>query len=313
MMLIIATVCLLSLAVFLDLCERAPGIITSTISLDADPAVQIAAVEDLAERIETPVGEGTMVWRRWSKPGQAGIPLVLFHGGSGSWAHWIANIPDLARHRPVICADIPGQGDSDRPSAPYMLESTVPEILAGLDSILPAGQRFDMAGFSYGGIVSLIAAATLGERVRTLVVCGCGGLPIHSPHRATLKRWRHLPPDEARAAIRYNAGIHMLHDVAHAPALATYIYERDMLKTKLDSRRTHPPGTLQATLPHIRARLRGIWGRHDRSAVGRFDDIRAMFREHHPDFELTILDGAGHWVMMEAGDRFTAALETWLA
>ena len=34
-----------------------------------------------AERVETPCGDGTLVWRRWG----SGPPLVLLHGGYGSW------------------------------------------------------------------------------------------------------------------------------------------------------------------------------------------------------------------------------------
>ena len=45
-----------------------------------------------------------MVWRVWG----AGEPLVLFHGGSGSWTHWIRNIPELSRHYELWVADIPG-------------------------------------------------------------------------------------------------------------------------------------------------------------------------------------------------------------
>ena len=36
-----------------------------------------------AERFETPCGEGCLVWRSWGE----GSPLVLLHGGYGSWTH----------------------------------------------------------------------------------------------------------------------------------------------------------------------------------------------------------------------------------
>ena len=41
-----------------------------------------------------------------------GAPLVLLHGGMGSWTHWGRNIGALARKFTVITLDMPGYGDS---------------------------------------------------------------------------------------------------------------------------------------------------------------------------------------------------------
>ena len=53
-------------------------------------------VRELADRSElltTPCGSGSLAWRRWGE----GVPIVLAHGGSGSWTHWIKTIPELAK------------------------------------------------------------------------------------------------------------------------------------------------------------------------------------------------------------------------
>ena len=47
------------------------------------PPEIVAAVTADAEVVHTPCGDGNLVWRRWGK----GRPLVLVHGGSGSWTH----------------------------------------------------------------------------------------------------------------------------------------------------------------------------------------------------------------------------------
>ena len=60
----------------------------------ASPADIVARLASQARVVRTPCGDGNMVWRVWGR----GEPLVLFHGGSGSWTHWIRNIPELARH-----------------------------------------------------------------------------------------------------------------------------------------------------------------------------------------------------------------------
>ncbi|HJS87839.1 MAG TPA: alpha/beta fold hydrolase, partial [Acetobacteraceae bacterium] len=64
-----------------------------------------------------------MVWRLWG----SGLPLVLLHGGTGSWRHWVRNIEAFADHRLVVCADLPGLGCSDMPPDP---ES--PPVMAGI-------------------------------------------------------------------------------------------------------------------------------------------------------------------------------------
>src|SRR3546814_1155899 len=67
--------------------------------------VQTCALPILCSQAEvrtTPCGDGQMVWRLWGE----GPPLVLLHGGSGSWTHWFRNIPALARRYRVIAADL---------------------------------------------------------------------------------------------------------------------------------------------------------------------------------------------------------------
>ncbi len=54
------------------------------------------------------------IWRRWGE----GPPLVLLHGGAGSWTHWIRNIDALAADRTLWIPDLPGLGDSPLPPEP---------------------------------------------------------------------------------------------------------------------------------------------------------------------------------------------------
>ncbi|MCZ8108255.1 MAG: alpha/beta fold hydrolase, partial [Burkholderiales bacterium] len=75
---------------------------------------EAAPLEASARRVETPCGEGRMVWRIWGE----GPPLVLLHGGYGSWLHWIRTIPAFADRRTLHVPDLPGLGDSDEAPAP---------------------------------------------------------------------------------------------------------------------------------------------------------------------------------------------------
>ena len=51
----------------------------------------------------------------WTNPSDWDFDGVLFHGGYGSWIHWIRNIGFFKEHFTVYAADSPGLGDSDPP------------------------------------------------------------------------------------------------------------------------------------------------------------------------------------------------------
>ena len=88
------------------------------------PPAAFKTVSDLdgtARRTEIATEEGVAVWREWG----SGPPLVLLHGGSGSWMHFIRQIAFFSTGFRVLVPDMPGFGDSSAgPSA------TDPEAMA---------------------------------------------------------------------------------------------------------------------------------------------------------------------------------------
>ena len=78
--------------------------------------VQGVAAE--AQRVETPCGDGHMIWHVWGE----GPPLALLHGGYGSWTHWIRNVIPLSRAFTVAAPDLPGLGESATPPEPHTAE-----------------------------------------------------------------------------------------------------------------------------------------------------------------------------------------------
>ena len=123
------------------------------------PQEMVAAVEAGAERIETPCGDGTMVWRRF---GGGRRPLILLHGGQGAWTHWVHNVEGLAEKRTVFAADLPGYGDSATLPDPVTFETIVSTVIEGLNQIVPPPQTFDIAGFSFGSVIGAMVAADPG-------------------------------------------------------------------------------------------------------------------------------------------------------
>ena len=78
----------------------------------------IEAVAATSKAIKVPMGPssagggGRQMWHVWGE-GSGKPALLLFHGGSGSWIHWIRNVQPLSQHFTVYAADMPGLGDSD--------------------------------------------------------------------------------------------------------------------------------------------------------------------------------------------------------
>src|SRR3954471_7939790 len=166
-----------------------------------NPAEFIAAVAAKGERRTTPAGPGEIVWRIWGR----GEPLVLLHGGTGSWLHWIRNVEDLSQDFRVIVPDIPGSGESATPEPPTTADRIAASMLAGLDVLIGADTAFAIAGFSMGGMIAGHIAHHAGMRAVCLVLVGGAGMPLPRPTMEPLVSWRRLPtPDAQRAAHKRN-------------------------------------------------------------------------------------------------------------
>ncbi len=272
------------------------------ISAEIRDCVEGVAAE--AKRIETPCGNGAMAWRVWG----SGPPLVLLHGGYGSWMHWIHNVLPLARLFTVIAADLPGLGESATPPEPHTAESLARIIAEGLAAILPAGERFHLAGFSFGGVVGGHVAALLGEQVRGFTIVGSNGLGL--PRQPT-ELERQKPGGtvgELLAIARHNLGVLMIADKEKIDDLAVYIQYLNAPRGRVRSRRFSRTDTLLRALPHVTARLSGIWGGRDAGAYPYLDERRRVLDEIQPGLRFEIIPGAGHWVAYEASDQFNPLL-----
>jgi 2-hydroxy-6-oxonona-2,4-dienedioate hydrolase len=271
----------------------------------SDPAAVVAAIEAKAERCYTPCGSGSMVWHIWG----SGPPIVLLHGGYGSWTHWILNVEPLARHRRVLAADTPGLGDSDMLPEPYDSASVAAIVADGLARLLRAQERVDIAGFSFGGVIGGHVAERLGTRVRNLVLCGTGGLGIPRRAKIELVNWRMFRSKEKqRAAHRENLAILMLADPAAIDDLAVHLQVHNAARARTKSRPLSRVPSLREALPRIAARLHGIWGEFDVTSKDALDEHAQLLRSYQKDATFTVIPGAGHWVQYEAADRFNAAL-----
>ena len=98
----------------------------------------------------------------------AGAPLVLIHGVGLDLEMWEPLVPLLQPRRRLIRYDMRGHGLSAKPPGPNRLD----DFVAQLDGLVTALEldRFDLAGFSMGGMVAEAYTARFPERVRRLAL-----------------------------------------------------------------------------------------------------------------------------------------------
>lgn len=269
------------------------------------PADYLARVEASGERVTTPCGDGEMVWRIFGD----GPPLMLIHGGHGAWAHWIRNIPFLARHFRLLLPDLPGHGGSAMPPEPITGPGIAAIVADGLTRLIPPGATCDIAGFSFGGIMSGCVAAQIGGRIGNLVICGSNGLGLPRSKLAGFQHWRGVADPAALAdAHRANLAILMFADPAKIDDLAIHIQSVNTPNARIKSRLIAVTDILAQALPQVKARLTGIWGERDGYAHAYMEERRQLFRSIQPGCEFHVIGGAGHWVLYEDADRFNATL-----
>jgi pimeloyl-ACP methyl ester carboxylesterase len=248
-----------------------------------------------------------VAWRGFGE----GRPLVLLHGGHGSWLHWARNIAALARTHRVWVPDLPGYGDSSNP-ADLTLDSLVEATVQSLDSLIGADTPLRIAGFSFGGFAAARLAQLRGN-VTHLAMLGPGGSKTPRRPRGELRAWRDLPKDsdEFHAVMRHNLQMHMLWEPSALDAAALQIHERACLATRFPSKRISLAGGLPQALEGYAGRLLLASGEHDVTVTP--DAVEQLVLQVKPDARCVIVPGAGHWVQYEASAEIDRILGDWLA
>jgi pimeloyl-ACP methyl ester carboxylesterase len=198
-----------------------------------DPAAVVDAIARTARKVRTPCGDGSMVWRVWGK----GEPLVLFHGGSGSWTHWIRNISELSKHYELWLADIPGLGDSAMPPKPWVPASIADVVLAGLDQLFPRPHEAQIGRL----LVRRSGRGPVGRRagrpgVRPDADRSGGSRAARRPARAVRQAAPRHEPAEIAAVFRQNLAVLMFADPANIDALAVHLQGENIKRARFRSR-----------------------------------------------------------------------------
>ena len=163
------------------------------------PTTDIATLRARATLHTTHFGNRQTVWHSWGVPSTQ-TPVLLLHGGSGSWTHWLRNIQSLVdAGRQVWVPDLPGFGDSDLPIGGSDADALPAPLQAGLQQLM-GDTAVDVVGFSFGGMVGGFLAQAHPARVARLVLVGAPALGMVQRNTVPLQAWRHLADPAAQEA-----------------------------------------------------------------------------------------------------------------
>ncbi len=226
--------------------------------------------------------------------------LVLVHGAGGSHLDWPAPLRRL-REANVYDLDLPGHGRSEG-SGRSSIASYRDFVLAFLDAL--GLERATVVGHSMGGAISLDFALHYAGRLDGLILVGSGA------------RLRVAPAILTGILSDFEATVDLVCDYAFGPGASEQLKRlgrQRLLKT--------PPEVLHGDyaacdafdvmerLGEIRCPTLAICGTADRLTPPKYS---VYLRDHISGAELTLVDAAGHMVMLEKPEIVSKAISKFI-
>lgn len=262
-----------------------------------------------AERIELDTQGVRQVWHVWHRSASQHPPLVLLHGGSGSWMHWARNVEALSEDRAVWAIDLPGFGDSELPPDVRDVDGVFPYVEAGMAQLF-GDRQIDLMGFSFGGMTAGFLAAHVPQRVQRLLLIGIPALGLFGESRPMRGLRADMTESERAEVFRHNLLQLMLLHPESVTDEAIAMQAVNVARDRLRRRRIARGDALLNLQQRWTCPVYTFWGEHDVLYPGRLDEVRhALGGCRLMSFE--VIPDAGHWVMFErAADFNQRALAT---
>jgi pimeloyl-ACP methyl ester carboxylesterase len=280
--------------------------------LTEDPQTIVDRIQQQATRFETPCGDGKMIWHLWDESGGTAPVVALFHGGAGSWRHWIRTIPALITTYRVLVPDLPGLGESDFPPNGDDAFAVATIVADGIDAIIGAETTYEVVGFSFGGTMAACVGALRGKRVRSVTIIGSSGVGAMGS-AVNLEKVRHLEGQARRDTHRTNLNRLMIADPAKIDDLAIVIQDWNTVRSRLKTPGISRSGAIMRAIDQLQSPLNGMWGELDAPANPKGPERVATLRAHCPDADIRLIPKTGHWAAYESADIVNATLLEMLA
>lgn len=253
-------------------------------------------------------------WRQADPTGHAAGTIVLLHGLGGSRISWEPQLAGLSAHHTVVAWDLPGYGESpplDDETTFARLADAVVELVAELgDRGAPVSGGVHLVGISLGGMIAQYAAAAHQSTFASLTLLSTSpkfGLDGTQPAQWRSARLAPLdeglePADIAERVLAMLAGPNITTAAMTGQVAAMSRVTSTALRRSIDCLITHDS---RALLPTIVVPTLCL--------VGDLDDetppaYAMAVADLIPGARLTLIEGAGHLLNVEAPDAVNDAI-----
>jgi pimeloyl-ACP methyl ester carboxylesterase len=253
----------------------------------------------------------------------SGPAVFLLHGWPDSHALWRNQVPALtaAGYR-VIAIDLRGFGESDKPERveAYAIPNHLADVQAVADKL--GLERFALVGHDWGAGIAWAFASLVPDRVEKLVAISVGHPSAFRDADFEQRRrsWYMLLFTHAVAEQVFpRDNWQLLRAFGACPDFDRYVADLSRpgaLTASLGIYRANvPPEALflgdPMTLPPVPMPVLGIWSAGDLALTESQMTRSANFVSGPWRYER--IEGCGHWIPVEAADRFTPMLVDFLA
>lgn len=255
--------------------------------------------------------------------GGKGRPVLLLHGFPDSSALWRHQVPALvdAGFRAIV-PDLRGFGRSPRLERveDYTVPVAVADVLGLLDDL--GVENADVVGHDWGSALGWVLASVAPERVRRFVAVSVGhpGVRRHLGVEQREKSWYMLffqfpEAEQLLAADDWKLFRELLRDDGDIDRYLEDLSRPGALTAALNWYRANLAPRLQLApppaLPPVAAPVLGIWSAGDNYLVE--DHVRLSERFVSGPWRYERMEGASHWIPLDAPDRLNELLLEFLS
>lgn len=230
-----------------------------------------------------------------------GPSLLLFHGGRGSWAHWLKNIDELSQHFTLYIPDLPSFGQSDAIPKESTMDEYISHVVAMVKELFQNNERFYLAGFSFGGMTAAGVAGHLGEQVIKLSLLGPAGFRkgLDKPVGALSLR-PNMTLNEERAVHKNNLIVMQFADPETACEETVGIQHYNIKYARFNSMVPSFKSSLDDYLKDVISPLQIILANQDAYMADNKEESVARLKKVQSTMRMDYIEGAGHWAQYEA-------------
>lgn len=236
--------------------------------------------------------------------GKGSATIIVIHGWSCNAGFWREQVSAFASHARVICIDLPGHGQSDKPQTDYTVDYFARAVLAVMRDARVG--KTTLVGHSMGAPVICRVYALAPERVAALVaVDGLLRRPkltseqiegFIGPFRAPTYR-EHVT--QFINAMFPNAGTEALRDRIREEMLQTPQF---VMASAMDG--MFNPAQPDWNLNRVTIPVFAIMAKNPMWTA----EYEAFVRSLSPESDYRVIEGAGHFIAQEKPVEFNAAL-----